>query len=370
MAAAPRLLFQVGHELTWSVAAAYRFVNWIGVAAQVYGLTPLVTATRDDTADVLGGLQFFPGTGLSLSVAGGANLFTSALRHDDFRVFLGLAWTRASTRVRSHADSDGDGIPDDVDNAHKSPRTATASRTTTAAPSSITTETASPTPTTSAPTSPRTATDSRTATAAPSSITTGTASPTSPIAVPNEPEDRDGFQDDDGCPDLDNDGDGIADARDHCPNEPETFNGIDDAGRLPRLRRQSRRADPIDLRECWSSTRARHSLSSRRGAAGADRRAAARQPARAPRPRRRSRRRGRAQGQGRGAVVAGTRRGRARGAHPSRRRCLAPAGGWIWRPARLDPAHTPAAAARRTAASNSSWWRSDADRHDRASHAG
>lgn len=45
---------------------------------------------------------------------------------------------------------------------------------------------------------------------------------------PDRAEDKDGFQDDDGCVDEDNDGDGIVDLRDTCPLEPETKNGIDD----------------------------------------------------------------------------------------------------------------------------------------------
>jgi outer membrane protein OmpA-like peptidoglycan-associated protein len=39
---------------------------------------------------------------------------------------------------------------------------------------------------------------------------------------PNAAEDKDGFEDDDGCPDLDNDGDGINDADDACPNDKGT----------------------------------------------------------------------------------------------------------------------------------------------------
>jgi outer membrane protein OmpA-like peptidoglycan-associated protein/outer membrane protein W len=50
---------------------------------------------------------------------------------------------------------------------------------------------------------------------------------------PNEPEDFDGFQDADGCPDPDNDGDGIPDATDQCPNEPEDFDGFQDADGCP-----------------------------------------------------------------------------------------------------------------------------------------
>jgi OOP family OmpA-OmpF porin len=42
---------------------------------------------------------------------------------------------------------------------------------------------------------------------------------------PNEPEDFDGFKDDDGCPDPDNDGDGIPDVDDYCPNTPGIAGG-------------------------------------------------------------------------------------------------------------------------------------------------
>jgi len=50
---------------------------------------------------------------------------------------------------------------------------------------------------------------------------------------PNAPEDYDGFQDQDGCPDLDNDGDGIPDKLDKCPNTPEDIDGYQDDDGCP-----------------------------------------------------------------------------------------------------------------------------------------
>ncbi|MBV8762360.1 MAG: OmpA family protein [Deltaproteobacteria bacterium] len=50
---------------------------------------------------------------------------------------------------------------------------------------------------------------------------------------PNEAEDKDGFQDDDGCPDPDNDQDGVPDAQDKCPDQPETKNGYQDEDGCP-----------------------------------------------------------------------------------------------------------------------------------------
>jgi OmpA-OmpF porin, OOP family len=44
--------------------------------------------------------------------------------------------------------------------------------------------------------------------------------PDSKDQCPNEPEDYDGYKDDDGCPDPDNDGDGVPDVDDYCPNTP------------------------------------------------------------------------------------------------------------------------------------------------------
>ena len=50
---------------------------------------------------------------------------------------------------------------------------------------------------------------------------------------PLEPEDKDGFEDEDGCPDPDNDKDGLVDAEDKCPNEagPKENGGCPDKDR-------------------------------------------------------------------------------------------------------------------------------------------
>ncbi len=50
---------------------------------------------------------------------------------------------------------------------------------------------------------------------------------------PDDPEDPDDFQDEDGCPDPDNDGDGVSDVNDKCPNEPEDKDGFSDEDGCP-----------------------------------------------------------------------------------------------------------------------------------------
>ncbi len=92
----PRLIYDVGDEATWGVGARYRFIRYLGVAAEFYGSAPVLTAPNthnDHTADVLGALQIFPGHDVTVTAAGGANVFASAYRHDEYRVVLGVTWT-------------------------------------------------------------------------------------------------------------------------------------------------------------------------------------------------------------------------------------------------------------------------------------
>ncbi len=224
--ARPRSLIDVSDELTWSAGVAYRFVHWAGVAAEVFGLIPLVTsastpldAGKDFTADVLGGFQFFPVRDVAVGVGAGAGVITTSERHDDFRVFGGITWAPSEGNrgggVGGGIDSDGDGIPDASDLC---------------------------------PTEPEDKDGFDDEDGCPDLDNDQDGIADKNDKCPNEAEDCDGYQDEDGCPDIDNDGDGIPDAQDKCPNDPEDKDGFqDDDGcpdprqrrrRHPRLRRQ------------------------------------------------------------------------------------------------------------------------------------
>jgi outer membrane protein OmpA-like peptidoglycan-associated protein len=84
-------------------------------------------------------------------------------------------------------DTDGDGIPDDVDACPNEPE-----------------DHKEPDPNDGCPTIDR----------------DGDGIPDSVDKCPDEPEDKDGVQDADGCPETDADHDGIPDAKDACPKEP------------------------------------------------------------------------------------------------------------------------------------------------------
>jgi outer membrane protein OmpA-like peptidoglycan-associated protein len=233
----PRLLLDVGHELTWSVGLAYHFVHWMGVGAEAFGLVPLVGMHKDYTADVLGGLQVYPLRNMVIQAGAGAGVISQAARHDDYRVFFGLTWVpqdpaRASSAVGG-LDSDGDGVPDGEDVCPNEPEDKDGFDDEDGCPDLDNDQDGLPDRKDRCPDEPEDRDGYQDDDGCPDPDNDGDGIPDAQDKCPNEPEDRDGFQDDDGCPDADNDGDGIPDAADKCPNDPETRNGIDDDDGCP-----------------------------------------------------------------------------------------------------------------------------------------
>ncbi len=235
----PRVLLEVGDELTYSVGAAYRVARFVGVAAELYGSEPLAVsrdAVNDRTIDVLGGAQLFPTKSLAITVGAGAGVIGAAARHDDFRVFCGLAWSPVDAKgalAGGGVDSDGDGIPDAHDLCPMEPEDKDAFDDEDGCPDPDNDQDGIPDKLDKCPNDPEDKDGFQDEDGCPELDNDGDGIPDAQDKCPNEPEDRDGFQDEDGCPDLDNDGDGIADAQDNCPNEPETFNGVDDTDGCP-----------------------------------------------------------------------------------------------------------------------------------------
>jgi outer membrane protein OmpA-like peptidoglycan-associated protein len=233
----PRLLIDVAHELTWSAGLAYRFVHWVGIGAEVYGLVPLAVAQKDYTIDVLGGLQLFPKRDVVVSVGAGAGVLTSAARHDDYRAFLGLTWAPSDAGKGAGAggglDADNDGIPDAQDVCPNEPEDRDGFDDEDGCPDLDNDQDGIPDKQDRCPNEPEDRDGFQDDDGCPESDNDQDGIPDAQDRCPNDPEDRDGFQDDDGCPDTDNDGDGIPDGADKCPNEPETRNGVDDEDGCP-----------------------------------------------------------------------------------------------------------------------------------------
>ena len=232
----PRLLLEVGHELTYGVGIAYRFVHWVGLGAEVYGLVPLVGRTKDYTADVIGGLQFFPIRDLVVGVGAGAGIISSAARRDDYRAFLGISWAPAADgrgSATGGVDSDSDGVPDSQDLCPNEPEDKDGFDDEDGCPDLDNDQDGIPDRLDKCPNEPEDKDGFQDHDGCPETDNDGDGIPDAQDKCPNDPEDRDGFQDDDGCPDADNDGDGIPDVADRCPNEPETRNGVDDDDGCP-----------------------------------------------------------------------------------------------------------------------------------------
>jgi len=146
---------------------------------------------------VVGFERYFIGAGAGSRILGGYGA-------PDFRLvaFIGTFWPIEDTnphspeaRSRIHAsireslkDTDGDGIPDDID---------------------------------ACPTEPEDHKDPDPLDGCPQpSDRDGDGIPDNVDKCPDEPEDKDGIDDQDGCPEDDADKDGIPDAKDACPKEP------------------------------------------------------------------------------------------------------------------------------------------------------
>ncbi len=233
----PHLLLDVGHELTWGVGLAYRFVHWVGLGAEVFGYIPLVGEQKDYTADVVGGLQFFPTKDLIVAAGAGAGVFASANRHDDYRAFFGITWAPVEGGRGSVGggglDSDNDGIPDAQDLCPNEPEDKDGFDDEDGCPDPDNDQDGIPDKLDKCPNEPEDKDGFQDQDGCPDLDNDHDGIPDAQDKCPNDPEDRDGFQDDDGCPDADNDGDGIPDVADKCPNEPETFNGVDDEDGCP-----------------------------------------------------------------------------------------------------------------------------------------
>jgi outer membrane protein OmpA-like peptidoglycan-associated protein len=248
----PRILISVGPELTYGAGVAYRFVHWVGLAAEFYGLIPLtkasyttmvggaptqVDAPQDFTADVLGGLQFFPTRDLVLSVGAGAGVIPGAYRRDEYRAFLGMSWTPVEggrgAVVVGGLDTDNDGVPDAQDLCPNEAEDRDGFDDEDGCPDLDNDQDGIPDSRDKCPNDPEDRDGFQDQDGCPETDNDNDGVPDAQDRCPNDAEDRDGFQDDDGCPDADNDGDGIPDVADKCPNEAETRNGVDDDDGCP-----------------------------------------------------------------------------------------------------------------------------------------
>jgi outer membrane protein OmpA-like peptidoglycan-associated protein len=153
-----------------------------------------------------------------------------------FEALAAMSYVTPATRherPRPVADTDHDGIPDDIDRCPTEPEDKDGFQDEDGCPDLDNDNDGIPDALDKCPNDPEDHDGFQDEDGCPDADNDGDGIPDALDQCPNEPEDLDGFQDADGCPDADNDGDGIPDATDQCPNEPETQNGYQDADGCP-----------------------------------------------------------------------------------------------------------------------------------------
>jgi OOP family OmpA-OmpF porin len=130
-------------------------------------------------------------------------------------------------------DSDGDGIPDDVDKCPTEPEDKDGFQDEDGCPDPDNDGDGIPDKADKCPMEPEDKDGFQDEDGCPDPDNDNDGIPDAADKCPNEPEDKDGFQDEDGCPDPDNDQDGVPDAQDKCPLQPETKNGYQDEDGCP-----------------------------------------------------------------------------------------------------------------------------------------
>ena len=224
-----KAILDVGSEASPASAASTSCRRARSVAAEAQGVHPAADARRATATATL-----YNGATCTTLKSGD---YASGAKHGDLTV-LATAGLHAPRLRRSSPRTSWSAPARSASAAMTSAsRPASCGRRSPRAPrrpaATITTATASPTPSMHAPTSPRTRTAIQDEDGCPDPDNDGDGIPDANDQCPNEPEDKDGFQDEDGCPDRDNDNDGIPDAADKCPNEPEDKDGFEDDDGCP-----------------------------------------------------------------------------------------------------------------------------------------
>jgi OmpA-OmpF porin, OOP family len=184
----------VGTEMTFGLAAAYRFDPLVEAMVEVTGATSFGTRFDSEAPIELRAAAFFHASDLHFHVGGGVGLFYG-VGVPVFRVFAGGTFDPSADR-----DSDSDGLADSQD--------------------SCPTDAEDPDEYDDEDGCPEVDNDE-------DRIVDGQ------DQCPAEAEDSDEFEDDDGCPEADNDEDGVNDGYDSCPNVAEDRDGDRDEDGCP-----------------------------------------------------------------------------------------------------------------------------------------
>ena len=239
---------KLGPEFRYGVAASFDISPLFTVLGEGYGGTKFSTKNGSNSLEIDLGVRFTPLQSRFAFTAGGGAGLIRGVGVPDFRAFVGVLYTYIAL------DTDGDGIPDNIDQCPLEPEDFDGFEDEDGCPDPDNDGDGIPDHLDKCPNEPETYNGFEDEDGCPDDIpdkdSDGIADyedmcpdeggevvrskgpyygcpdrdhdgvPDSIDKCPEEPEDYDGFEDEDGCPDPDNDGDGIPDEEDHCPDDP------------------------------------------------------------------------------------------------------------------------------------------------------
>jgi OmpA-OmpF porin, OOP family len=179
----PRTIYssEVGQQITYSAAAAFKFNDNFSAVAETFGRTGFSMNLDASPLELAAGLRLRATRAINVVLGGGAGL-VRGIGSPGVRAFAAVGW------APDHRDTDGDGIYNDKDRCVLVPEDKDGYQD---------------------------------GDGCPDDDNDGDLRSDGEDKCPNAKEDLDGFEDDDGCPDPDNDKDGLLDMKDKCPNDAE-----------------------------------------------------------------------------------------------------------------------------------------------------
>ncbi len=217
----------VGPEMTWGLAASYRFHPLVSALVEVTGATSFGQRFDSEAPTELRAAGLLHIGELTLHLGAGAGIFYG-IGVPVFRVFAGGSFTPTPEH-----DTDGDGLLDSRDGCPADAEDADGFADEDGCPELDNDEDEIPDADDPCPDEAEDLDEHEDEDGCPEADNDGDGVADGYDSCPNTPEDRDGDRDTDGCPDNDTDGDGISDDADQCDDRAEDFDGLADQDGCP-----------------------------------------------------------------------------------------------------------------------------------------
>ncbi len=214
-------------EMTWGVAGSYDFGTLVSAMVEITGQTTFGLVFDDEAPTEIRAAGLLHLDDFTLNVGLGAGI-AYAIGVPVVRVTIGGSWSPSVV-----ADTDGDGLRDDVDACPTEREDPDGRLDEDGCPEDDDDEDGVSDANDRCPDEAEDIDEHEDEDGCPDPDDDGDGIPDGYDSCPSQAEDRDGDRDDDGCPDVDRDRDGVQDSVDACPDQPEDTDGLADEDGCP-----------------------------------------------------------------------------------------------------------------------------------------